>query len=448
MTTAPGSTQPRLLIVDDDELILSLLIEELSDDYDVIGARQRSDVPQALRQLGAEPTCALVDLGLPPHADGPREGLALVRELVATVPACAIIVMSGQSEEEHGKVARTLGAFDFVAKPCDADTIRTVLHRARSFHTNDSDPSGLLGSSASLARLLRQLRQFGPAPYPVLVEGESGTGKELAARALHRESGLPGNFVALNCAAMPEQLFEASLFGARRGSYTGATADMPGHLEAAREGTLLLDEIGDLPPILQPKLLRLLENDEYLRLGDSQPRHADVRIVAATNRSLREAVRHGAFRQDLYHRLSVLVVTTPPLRELGDDCMVLLEHFRAQAAATAGTQPFSLDAEATSTWRNYRFPGNVRELRNIVFRLQVTQPSTAVTATTLVAELLAPLPSATGNLEHLLETDARAHARAALNSTGSRARAASRLGIHPDRLEQLLDDPPASLPGE
>lgn len=439
--TATG--RPGLLIVDDDELILSLLSAELADDFNIVGARERSEVAQSLLQLGEPPACALIDLGLPPHTDNPREGFALLRELVTTTPGCAVIVVSGQNEQEHGKLARTLGAIDYVAKPCDAETIRRALSRALSAQAAVSGETGLLGHSTPITSLQRQLRQFAPAPYPVLVEGESGTGKELAARALHAASARNGKFVALNCAALPEQLFESNLFGARRGAFTDATRDLPGHVATAQGGTLFLDEIGELPLTVQPKLLRLLENGEYQRVGDAEPQIADVRVIAATNRPLRQSVRTGSFREDLYHRLSVLVITMPALRELGDDRMILLEHFRAQATSHAGTPPFELDDDAQALWHRYSFPGNVRELRNIVTRLQIVHPGMTVDHATLNAELLDT--STRTNLDHLLDADARSHARAMRTQTGSDEQAASQLGISVTRLRELLADDDAAV---
>lgn len=428
--------KPGLLVVDDDELILELLIEELRDDYDVIGARTRAEVKQALRQLGRPPSCALVDLGLPPHTNSPREGLALVRELVAAEPECAVIVVSGQDEEEHGKVARTLGAAEYVSKPCDATQIRSALDRAGATRVASAAAHGLMGESAAIARLQRQVRQFADAPYPVLIEGESGTGKELVARALHRESGRTGKFVALNCAAVPEQLFEATLFGSRRGSYTGATADSVGLVGASDGGTLFLDEIGDMHVDLQPKLLRTLETGEYYRVGDSKPSVADIRVTAATNRPLLGAAGHGRFREDLYHRLSVLTIRTPSLRETGDDRILLLGHFRDASAEKSGTKPFELDKDATGLWLDYPFPGNVRELRNVVARLQVKHPGTVVSKGDLGDELL--LKPSSGTLEDLLASDARKHAKNALAQHGDHAVAASKLGIEEDRLLDLL----------
>ena len=440
--SAPAA-RPGLLVVDDDELILELLVEELGVDHDVIGVRSRPEVAQALRQLGAPPAHALVDLGLPPHPDSPREGLALIRELRALAPECAVIVISGQSKEEHAKIARALGAIDYVAKPCDAQQIREALGRASAAQQAAAKLGGLLGASEQLGRLREQIAHFAQAPHPVLIEGESGTGKELVARALHRGSGVKGEFVALNCAAMPAQLFEAALFGARRGSYTGAVADTAGHLATAENGSLFLDEISDLPLELQPKLLRVMECGEYFRVGDTKLSIASTRLIAATNSALRDGIAAGRFREDLYHRLSVLMIQTPPLRELGDDRLVLLEKFSAAAAASANAAAFALDDAARELWCAYEFPGNVRELRNIVLRLQVLYPGQTVERAQLQKELLhdatATAAPAAGTLDALLQRDASAHARKALAECGSEAGAARRLGISLQRLDQLLE---------
>lgn len=438
-----ATAKPTLLIVDDDDLILELLLDEFKDGYDVIGVGSRTEVAPALRQLRQPPEVALVDLGLPPKPSSPREGLVLIKELLAAAPDCAVIVISGQSEDDNARLARTYGALDFIAKPCDAEQIKAAIHKVQAAAAAGRGVEGLQGESAAMARLQLQISQFGPAPHPVLLEGESGTGKELVARALHRNAGRDGGFIAINCAAIPEQLFEAALFGAKRGAYTGAVSDSEGHIAAAAGGTLFLDEIGDMAPATQPKLLRVLEDGEYYRVGDAKPRRGEVRVIAATNRPLRDRIDSGAFREDLYHRLSVLTIRTPALRELGDDRLLLLDSMAAAAARNAGAQPFALTAAARELWRRYDFPGNVRELRNIVLRLQVLFPGAEVGPDALAAEFLyqpAEAEDKGAKLTELLRRDARRHAAAAMADCGSEIQAAKRLGISARKLGELLDD--------
>ena len=436
------TNKPSLLVVDDDELILELLIEEFDGEYDVVGAGTRTEVSQALKQINNSPDYALVDLGLPPATNSPREGLALIKELQVKTPHCAIIVISGQNEEEHARIARTLGAIDYIAKPCNADEIRLALEKAKNTISVSSNIDGLQGSSPAINRLLQQIKQFGKVPHPVLIEGESGTGKELVARALHRSSGLAGNFIAINCAAIPEQLFEASLFGAKKGSYTGAIADSKGHIVEAEGGSLFLDEIGDMAIDTQPKLLRVLESGEYYRIGDAKPSIANVRIIAATNQSLAEKINLNSFREDLYHRLSVLSIKTPALRHLGDDRNLLLDNFRQAAANNANEAKFKLSSEAVKIWNLYDFPGNVRELRNIIFRLQVLYPGKTVSQEELSKEFLHdPSKQVLGkDLKTLLAEDTKKHIQAAIKECGGEVKAAKQLGINIDKLTKILDD--------
>jgi len=246
----------------------------------------------------------------------------------------------------------------------------------------------LVGSSPALAKLKNQIAQFAAAPYPVLIEGESGSGKELVAANIHRLSPRSSRpYLTLNCAAISPNLVEPTLFGYVKGAFTGAQSNKAGYFEDAQDGTLLLDEIGELPLELQAKLLRVLENGEYQRVGETQSRTSRCRVIAATNRDLRREVKKGAFRADLYHRLSVFTLSVPPLREMDGDKRALLEHFRRHYAGRAGTQPFELDEAAARRWQNYDFPGNVRELRNVVIRLATKYAGQRVSPADLDAEL-------------------------------------------------------------
>ena len=351
------------------------------------------------------PPLALIDLGLPPLPHRPQEGFALISELLARAPEMRIVVLSGQNDSANARHARALGAVEFVAKPASPEKLRSLLLRLLDLSsgspTQDKD-SIMLGDSPAMKKLKAQLRQYADAPFPVLIEGESGSGKELAAAALHALSLRASRpYLTLNCAAIAPTLVEPSLFGHAKGAFTGASGVRMGYFEEAGDGTLLLDEIGELPLELQPKLLRVLENGEYQRVGETQSRRSAARILAATNRDLKEEVRSGRFRADLYHRLSVFTISIPPLRELGDDRLRLLEYFGRQIGDQLDLAPFGLQPEAEALWLSYPFPGNVRELRNIVIRLATRYPGQTVGAEALLEEFdPAALPAKTSQKQH------------------------------------------------
>ena len=371
----PPEGKPVLLIVDDDQLITDTLAFALGMDYEVHACESRRHAVDLLRQLPETPQLALVDLGLPPRPHTPEEGFALIADLLAHSPSMKIFVLSGQNDAVNARHARTLGAAEFIAKPCDPEILKRLLRKALAFRAAElldapSESEGLIGSSPAITRLKGQIAQYADSPFPVLIEGESGSGKELAALRLHRGSSRAHRpYYALNCAAIAPTLVEPTLFGYVKGAFTGATTNKSGYFEDAQDGTLFLDEIGELPLELQAKLLRVLENGEFQRVGETQLRHSQARVLTATNRDLRQEVRNGAFRADLYHRLSVFTLAVPPLRDLELDKRLLLDHFRVFYAEQAGVQPFDLDERAMARWLGYPFPGNVRELRNIVIRL-------------------------------------------------------------------------------
>lgn len=380
--------KPKLLIVDDDPLIGESLSFVLAADFVVQSRSSRGEAMALLKSGAFKPALALIDLGLPPFPDSPIEGFKLVGDLLAWAADIRILVLSGQNEESNARRARALGAADLVPKPCEPGHLKRLLlaalagQKAEDAAEHDDARHGLIGDSMPMRKLKNQIDLYASSTFPALIEGESGSGKERVARALHDLSPrakLP--FLALNCAAISASLVEPTLFGYAKGAFTGAAAAKTGYFEDAGEGTLFLDEIGELPLELQPKLLRVLENGEFQRVGETQSRQSRARIVAATNRDLKTEVKAGRFRGDLYHRLSVFSVLMPPLRELGDDKLKLMEHYRVQYAAsylanyapshspTKPTQPFDLDMPARAAWLSYPFPGNVRELKNIVIRL-------------------------------------------------------------------------------
>ena len=391
--------KPGLLLVDDDPLIVDTLGIVLGQHYEVICADCHDAAIAALEASDQPLRLALVDLGLPPTPHAPDEGYRLIASLLARAPAMKIIVLSGQSGDAAARHARALGATEFVAKPTrPADLLRILgqIVAAAAAESAAAAPAAarvdalgaLIGESPPMQSLKTQIRLYANSPFPVLIEGESGSGKEIVAAALHTLSERRDKaYLALNCAAIAPSLVEPTLFGYAKGAFTGASSATAGYFEEARSGTLFLDEIGELPLELQAKLLRVLENGEYNRVGETQARKSLARIVAATNRDLRREAKAGGFRIDLYHRLSVFSVRVPALRDLGDDKRLLLEHFRSLYAPAAGAGEFTFDAPAMRLWLDYPFPGNVRELRNIVIRLVTKYPGTSIGIAALEQEL-------------------------------------------------------------
>ncbi|MEQ8496959.1 MAG: sigma-54 dependent transcriptional regulator [Gammaproteobacteria bacterium] len=389
-----GERRAQLLLVDDDELIVDALGFALEDEFELLTAATRSEALERLRASGERPPLALVDLGLPPVPHSPQEGFALIGDLFAFNPHMKVLVLSGQTERGNIQHALTLGAVDFVPKPCDAALLKSRLRHqlmlleaeAPAARAPRATRDLLAGKSGVMATLHALIEQFADTPFPVLVEGESGSGKELVAECLHAASARrEGPLLTINCAAFRPELLEAQLFGHARGAYTGADKARAGFFEEADQGTLFLDEVGEMPLDLQAKFLRVLENGEYYRLGETTRRKTGARIVAATNRELREAVRAGDFRADLFHRLTVLTLNVPPLRDRGDDWRLLLDQFQRQYADSI--KPFELGADAAALLADYPFPGNVRELRNIVIRLGAKYPGQRVGAAELTPEL-------------------------------------------------------------
>jgi DNA-binding NtrC family response regulator len=467
----PENAKPSLLIVDDDALITDTLTYALGKDFDIMVSDSRQHAISLLRQLDDAPQLALVDLGLPPMPHRPDEGFQLITDLLAHSPAMKILVLSGQNDSANARHARTLGAAEFVTKPCDAEKLKQILLHALQFRAAEiskesvAEADPLIGKSPALQKLKSQVAQYADSPFPALIEGESGTGKDIVANLLHRMSWRRTKpWFALNCAAIAPTLVEPTLFGYTKGAFTGATQNKSGYFEDAGEGTLFLDEIGELPLELQAKLLRVLENGEYQRVGETQQRFSKARVIAATNRDLRQEIRKGSFRADLYHRLSVFTIGVPPLREMEDDRAQLLEHFRKFYADQARVAPFSLDDAAQKTWREYHFPGNVRELRNIVIRLTTKYAGRKLAPADLEpefdleapAEVAPGLPADSGtlieqaqrhlqrerafNLDQMLKAWEQGYIEAAMKLTrGNVSQAAKMLGINRTTLYSRME---------
>ncbi|MCK4834650.1 MAG: sigma-54-dependent Fis family transcriptional regulator [Gammaproteobacteria bacterium] len=385
------SSVATLLLVDDDPLILEGLGFMLRKQYKMITAESRPQALERVNQADELPSLALIDLGLPPYPHKPDEGFALIRELLSLQPNMKVLVLSGQDNDVNIQHALTIGAVDFIAKPAEPELLLARLQHHQRLHEIDQlrdsqKKVSIIGDSVAIQMVNNQISQFADSPFPVLIEGASGTGKELVARALHENSSRSSEpYLAINCAAIAPDLLEAQLFGHAKGAFTGATQEHKGFFIEAGKGTLLLDEIGELPMALQGKLLRVIESGEFYRIGETREMKSQARIIAATNRVLREEVRGEKFRNDLYHRLSILNIQLPPLNVRGDDVFLLLNVFMESYADTVS--PFVLDDGARELWQQYDYPGNVRELRNIVIRLGTKYPGQSVDKIQLSAEL-------------------------------------------------------------
>ena len=388
-----------LILVDDDPLIAQTLDFVLATSFRVLLADSRSKAISILSEHRGEQIMALVDLGLPPVPHRPDEGFELIREMLAITPGIKILVLSGQDDDVNIQHALTLGAVDFVAKPADPGLLVSRLQHHQRLQLIEQQRAAdeqvaIIGQSAAMQAVHQQIEQFAKSPFPVLISGESGTGKEMIARALHAHSQRKNEpYMVLNCAAIAPDLLEAQLFGHRKGAFTGASEEHRGFFIEVGKGTLFLDEIGELPLGLQGKLLRVMESGEFYRVGETRQLQSQARILAASNKVLSEEVAAGQFRADLYHRLCILSIELPPLRERGHDVMLLLDHFQSTYAGTVA--PFSLDDEAIDLWLDYDYPGNVRELRNIVIRLGTKYPGGVVTRSQLEQELEMQLSATT-----------------------------------------------------
>lgn len=423
-----SEVRPILMIVDDDPLITDTLHFVLSKYFEVSVAESFAQLKSLLLQLDAPPALALVDLGLPPTPHNPEEGFKVISALLTHAPNIKIHVLSGQNVDANIKRALSLGALDFIAKPCDIDQLKGKLLSAlvvqdieiQAPKTNRTEPK-ILGNSLPIQALRTQIAQFADSIFPVLIEGESGAGKELIASSFHTSSQRADKpYLSINCASISPLLAESILFGHIKGSFTGAVTSQNGYFEEASDGTLFLDEIGELPMEMQAKLLRVLENGEFQRIGETTTRKSQARIVAATNRNLRAEVKEGRFRADLYHRLTVFSVHAPPLRDLDEDRHILREHFTHFYADQIGQTPFTLDDDAQALWMDYHFPGNVRELRNIVIRLIAKYAGKTVNATDLAREFDLSVPDSVEGIlnlddEESMTTNAEIHLKRQAN---------------------------------
>ena len=380
----------KVLIVDDDPEILAQMKWALGQQYDVLSAEDRAGAVETFKS--EQPAVTLLDLGLPPRPNDCEEGLAALSELLGIDKSAKVIVISGQSEKKNALEAVGSGAYDFVCKPVDIQELKFLLGRCiyvvqleREYRKLQQSVRAegfedMLGGSPQMQGVFANIRKVAKTNVPVLLLGESGTGKEMAALAIHRRSlRKDGPFVAINCNAIPENLLESELFGHEKGSFTGAHTQRKGMMESAASGTVFLDEIGELPPAVQVKLLRFLQEHRFQRVGGRQEIQIDTRIIAATNVQLKQAVADGKFREDLYFRLAVVVIKLPPLRERGDDVVLLAREFLHRYAAQNGKTNLTFAPEALRAVNCHSWPGNVRELQNSVKRAVIMAEGKRIT---------------------------------------------------------------------
>ncbi|HEX9883632.1 MAG TPA: sigma-54 dependent transcriptional regulator [Desulfobaccales bacterium] len=377
-----------LLVVDDEPQILQVVSGILQDEgFEVLTA---PDGEAALKRVGEDaPDLVLLDIALPG-----MDGLEVLDRLKRQYPFLPVVMISAYGSVENAVKATRLGAYDFIEKPPHADkillTVRNALEMARLSEENrrlrqqTAPVKEIIGDSDAIRRLREQLRIVAPTNASVLITGENGTGKELVARALHAFSRRAHKaFVEVNCAAIPEELIESELFGHEKGAFTGATLRRRGKFDLAHEGTLFLDEIGDMSLKTQAKILRILEEQRFERVGGSRPIQVDVRVVAATNKNLEEEIGKGSFREDLYHRINVIPLNVPSLRERGQDIPLLAAHFLKELAAENDLPPKTFSDRALERLAAMPWPGNVRELKNFVWRLAILSPGTVIDAADL-----------------------------------------------------------------
>lgn len=442
---------PTLLIIDDDEEIRAQMRWALAGEYNIALAADR---PSAIEVVRTEkPQAVLLDLGLPPNPGTPEEGLAALSDILAANRFVKVVVITGQNEKEIALRAIGGGAYDFLCKPIDMDELTHLLKRC--FHVSRLEREfselqsfvggesfeGILGNDASMRPVFELIRKVATTDAPVLILGESGTGKEMVAQAIHRKSDRQkGPFVAINCGAIPENLLESELFGHERGAFTGAHVQRQGRIEMANGGTLFLDEIGEMPPTLQVKLLRFLQEQTIERVGGRGELRVNARVVAATNADLNKNMATGAFREDLYYRLAVVQVQLPPLRERGEDIVLLAKFFLHRFATGTAKPGLAFDTDALRALNRHSWPGNVRELENCIRRAVILAEGMRVSARDLEINAAGIDTNGAVTIKDAREAVERQMIRQALRKySGKIAPAAAELGLSRPTIYELMD---------
>lgn len=439
----------KLLVIEDDAGLQKQLRWSL-DAYEVLVADDQASAMAQIRRH--QPAVVTMDLGLPPDPDGASVGLALLQQILSAAPDAKVIVLSGNRERANALKAIAMGAYDFHQKPLDADLLALVIARAFYLHAMqqenrrmlqtqaDSPLAGIITRDPGMLKVCRSIERVAPSSATVMLLGDSGSGKELLARGLHALSARHDKrFVAINCAAIPEQLLESELFGYEKGAFTGAQRQTPGKIELAHGGTFFFDEIGDMALALQAKLLRFVQERVIERVGGRNEIAVDVRIVCATHRNLRALVDAGSFREDLFYRLSEIVLMIPPLRERAGDAALLAHHFKNKFCASESRPVLAFAADALHAIEGHAWPGNVREMENCIKRAVIMADGPQITAADLgLAENGADEESI--NLRKVRDAaEYRVMVRALARADGNIVKAAELLGISRPTLYDLMN---------
>ncbi|MDJ0879835.1 MAG: PEP-CTERM-box response regulator transcription factor [Halieaceae bacterium] len=444
-----AAAKKHLLIVEDDEGLQSQLRWCFSD-FEVVISGEREDAINQLRRH--QPSVVLLDLGLPPDPGGVSEGLATLEEILSLAPETKVIIVTGDDDRANAIAAISRGAYDFYQKPVEQEVLALIVDRAHRVHELESENrrlqqygrtsplDGIIASSPQMLKVCRTVEKVAPSDITTLLQGASGTGKELFAQAIHQLSPRAGEkIVAINCAAIPDTLLESELFGYEKGAFTGANQQTIGKIEHADGGTLFLDEIGDLPPELQAKLLRFLQERVIERLGGRKEIPVDVRIVCATHQDLQRLIEEGTFREDLYYRISEITIDIPALKERDGDAIVLARAFLEKFNKDYKGNIRGFDKDAILAIEHYDWPGNVREMESRIKRAVIMADTSQITLEDLEFEqpVEEPVPF---NLRQVREeAERRAVVRALQYCEDNITEAANALGITRPTLYNLLE---------
>lgn len=443
-------SQKKYLLVIEDDPGLQKQLRWSFDAYEVLVAGDRESALAHVRRY--EPAVVTMDLGLPPDPDGASEGLATLQQILALAPDTKLIVLTGNQDHANAVKAVGMGAYDFHQKPFDPEMLGLVIERAFYLHAlqrdnrrmlqaqADSPMSGIISRDPGMLKLCRSVEKVAPSSATVMLLGDSGTGKELLARALHQLSPRQDKrFIAINCAAIPENLLESELFGYEKGAFTGAAKQTLGKIEIASGGTFFLDEVGDLPMSLQAKLLRFLQERVVERIGGREEIPVDVRIVCATHQKLKDLVAENRFREDLYYRLSEIVITIPPLRERVGDAALLAHHFKNKFSANEGRTSLNFSQEAMDLIENYPWPGNVREMENCIKRAVIMADGPQISVEDLGLSAEARIEEHMNLRQVRDEAEYKALVKALARVDGNIVKAAELLGISRPTLYDLMN---------